>query len=44
VRDLIDELVVNQRPPASQALDDQARDLRSARRILARNRDERLYG
>jgi hypothetical protein len=44
VRHLIDELVVDQRPAASQALDDQTPDLRSARGVLARDRDERLYG
>src|SRR2546425_1268698 len=43
VRHLIDELVVDQRPASAQALDDQARDLRPARRVLPRDRDERLY-
>jgi hypothetical protein len=42
MRYLIDELVVDQRP--AQALDDQARNLRAARCVLARDRDERLYG
>jgi hypothetical protein len=44
VRHLIDEFVVDQRPTAVEALDDQARDLRPARCVLARDRDERLYG
>jgi len=39
---LIDELVVDQRPP--QALDDQPGDLRAAGRVLPRDGDERLYG
>ena len=42
-RHLIDEFVVDQRPASAKALDDQARDLRPARRVLARDRDERLY-
>jgi len=43
VRHLIDELVVDQRPASAEALDDPPRDLRPARGVLARDRDERLY-
>src|SRR5262249_51932380 len=41
-RDLIDEFVVDQRP-ITQALDHATPDFRPARRVLARDRDERLY-
>jgi len=43
MRDLIDELVVDQRPASAEAVDDQSRDLRSAGGVLARDCDERLY-
>src|SRR4029077_10361295 len=43
VRHLIDEFVVDQRP-AGETLDHEACDLRPARCVLARDRDEGRYG
>src|SRR6266576_5367255 len=42
-RDLIDELVVDQCPAAAKPIHHQPRDLRPARGVLARDRDERFY-